>query len=163
MTNTSTKIMIAHRGNVDGPCERENQPLHILAALALGYHAEIDVWWHKENFWLGHDKPEHMIGEQFLQKKKKWLWCHAKNIEALKKLLEMKIHCFFHDQDDCTLTSKGYIWTYPGKEITEGSIAVMPERVPDWDISKAAGICTDFPKEYATKNLALLHGKVNNQ
>lgn len=152
MTNMSTnKVLIAHRGNIEGPCSRENSPLHILHALAFGFDAEIDVWWHKGNFWSGHDKPEHMFGESFIIEKKKNLWCHAKNIEALDKLLKIKAHCFFHDQDDCTLTSKGYIWTFPKNLVlTSKSIAVMPERVPEWNLADAYGICTDFPIKYET-------------
>lgn len=154
MTSTLTKtvgcaVKIAHRGNTNGPCSRENMPLYVLAALAAGYDAEIDVWWKDGELWLGHDKPDHMVGENFLLKKKKWLWCHAKNIEALEHLFKMKMHCFFHDQDDCTLTSQGYIWTYPKNLVlTSRSIAVMPERVQDWDLANAYGVCTDFPDKY---------------
>jgi hypothetical protein len=42
-----------------------------------------------------------------------------------------------------------YIWTYPRNlPLGKNSIAVMPEMVPGWDISKAAGVCTDFPHKY---------------
>ena len=34
---------------------------------------------------------------------------------------------FEHQEDDVTLTSEGYIWTYPNKQLTDNSIAVLPE------------------------------------
>ena len=60
------------------------------------------------------------------------------------------IHCFWHQQDNLILTSKKYIWTFPGKEIaSENAIAVLPEYVQfNWDISKAAGICSDYIANY---------------
>jgi len=56
-------------------------------------------------------------------------------------LLNKNIHCFFHQEDDVTLTSKGYIWTYPNKQLTDKSIAVLPKEKP---IIEVAGICSDF-------------------
>jgi hypothetical protein len=51
------------------------------------------------------------------------------------------IHCFWHQEDDVTLTSMGYLWTYPGKQLTSNSIAVLPDgKVPD----NIVGICSDF-------------------
>jgi hypothetical protein len=32
----------------------------------------------------------------------------------------------------------------PGLELNDMSIALMPELVKDWDISKAFGVCTDY-------------------
>jgi hypothetical protein len=70
-----------------------------------------------------------------LQTLKKWAphaYFHAKNVQALAELLTLSktlgFKCFFHDTDDYTITSDGYIWAYPGKELVTGSICVMPER-----------------------------------
>ena len=35
------------------------------------------------------------------------------------------IHCFRHQEDDVTLTSRGYMWTYPGKPLTEKQIGYV--------------------------------------
>ena len=51
------------------------------------------------------------------------------------------VHCFWHQEDDVTLTSKGYLWTYPNKQLTPKSIAVLPEGVIEEEI---AGFCSDF-------------------
>lgn len=148
-------IKIAHRGNVDGPNpSKENHPDYLKAALDLGYDVEVDVWLFDGKFLLGHDGPQYEVPASFLYNEH--FWIHAKNIPALSELSYRAssnnlINCFFHDTDDCVLTSHGWIWTYPG-EIIVGpfAVAVMPEQVLgwDWDISKASGICTDYPNKY---------------
>ena len=134
--------IISHRGNINGPRkELENKPRYINQALELGYDVEIDVWWKDDGFWLGHDGPQFKVNRQFLQNDK--FWCHAKNIEGLYKMLDNNnIHCFFHQEDDVTLTSKGYIWTYPNKQLTDNSIAVLPKEL-DKSLN-CYGVCTDF-------------------
>lgn len=148
-------IKIAHRGNIDGPNpSKENHPDYLKKALDLGYDAEVDVWLIDKKFLLGHDGPQYEISPSFLYNDR--FWIHAKNIPAISTLNASAtsgrshlINCFFHGADDCVLTSSGWIWTYPGKAIIGPSaIAVMPERVPDWDISKASGICSDYPNKY---------------
>jgi hypothetical protein len=131
-------MFIAHRGNTEGPKpELENTPDYIVKALQK-YDVEIDVWFN-EGFWLGHDEPKIKIPTDFLLKPN--LWCHAKNIPALRELMTLGVHCFYHQNDDCTLTSKGHIWTYPGKELVTGSIAVMPP--PNTNTEKCYAVCSD--------------------
>ena len=79
------------------------------------------------------------------------MFIHCKNIEALYYCLSKNdnLDFFFHDSDECVLTSKGYIWTYPGKTLTDKSICVMPERTVNTDnLNICAGICTDYVLEY---------------
>jgi len=135
-------IFIAHRGNIiTKNQERENTFEYIMEAINLGFSVEIDIWWHRESFYLGHDKPLNHIASDFLKHPR--LWCHAKNIEALPKLLALNSHCFFHDIDEITLTSANYIWTYPGRLLTNRSICVLPETTEcDWKL--AAGVCSDI-------------------
>lgn len=139
-------IYIAHRGNISGPIpEKENHPDYLMAAVKAGFQVELDVWYERGDFILGHDKPQYVVSKTFLGNHK--FWCHAKNIEALSAFREKSnlIHCFFHYSDDCTLTSQGWIWTYPGKSIISSkAIAVMPEQNPGWDWKKAGGVCSDF-------------------
>ena len=45
------------------------------------------------------------------------------------------------------MTSKGYIWAYPGKQPIKESIAVLPELYKD-NISKCIGICSDYIINY---------------
>lgn len=121
----------------------ENHPNSILEVVSKGFYVEVDVWMIDGKYVLGHDEPQYQVGLTFL--KDYHYWCHAKNLEALHALTHEKIHCFFHDTDAATLTSQGWIWTYPGQPIlSERAIVVMPERIQNYDISKAGGICTDF-------------------
>lgn len=144
-------IKIAHRGNIDGPKpEYENSPAYIQDALRLGYDVELDVWLIDNDLFLGHDNPEYAVNIEFLRNKK--FWCHCKNIDALQYLLQENIRCFYHDVDDATLTSDGYIWTYPSRSITQKSICVMPER-DNWIIPEAAaGFCSDYMDAQSRNN-----------
>jgi len=133
-------ILISHRGNLNGKSDRENQPDYIEEALAQGFDVEIDVWRIDNLFYLGHDEPVYLVEEDFLRKS--GLWCHAKNIDALNQMVDVEMaHCFWHQEDDVTLTSEGYLWTYSGKQLTSNSIAVLPTEELNVDV---AGVCSDF-------------------
>ena len=92
-------IKIAHRGNTKGRNKAlENDPSYINSATSKGHHCEVDVWFIKGDFWLGHDAPTYPTDIDFLENDK--LICHAKNIEALHEMLKSSnIHCFWHEQD----------------------------------------------------------------
>jgi phospholipase C len=140
-------IKIAHRGNVDGPNQfNENNPTNIVVAIVRGFNVEVDIWMNSTGIFLGHDKPQYEIDEQFINDIKDETWFHCKNIEALgyfvNNIPDAKF--FWHQDDDYTLTSNGYIWTYPGKTITNKSIVVLTEPT-DLEIYKDAyGVCTDY-------------------
>jgi len=142
---------IAHRGNLNGPNpNKENNPDYITEALKQGYDVEIDVWYEDNRYFLGHDKPQYEVDIGFL--KNSSFWCHAKNIDALNMMLNYNINCFWHEDDSVTLTSKGLIWTYPGKLLTKMSICVMPEVIGNeyfnskpW--KECHGVCSDYVKE----------------
>lgn len=144
-----SKIWIAHRGNISGPNpSRENQPLYINEALDFGCDVEIDVWLLNNIYYLGHDKPEYVVSREYLLNSH--FWIHCKNLAALDELaLEPDVNCFAHDKDEYILTSKSFIWVYPHKiKLTSNCIAVMPERVKDWDLANCYGICTDYILSY---------------
>ncbi len=124
----------------------ENFPLQILKVLYLGLECEIDIWYINNKYYLGHDFPNYSIEEKFLEHNK--LWCHAKNIQALQKMIKNnKIHCFWHENDKVTLTSKSYIWSFPSNKVIKDSIAVLPE-LYNTNISECTGICSDFCYNY---------------
>lgn len=141
----STKI-ICHRGLLNGPDKNlENLPEQIIKSCSLGFDCEIDLWVIKDNLYLGHDLPEYIIEENFLYNDS--LWLHAKNIEALHWLTKTKLKYFWHQNDDYTITSNGFIWVYPGKHLIDNSIAVMPEKTnySKKELEYCYAICTDFP------------------
>jgi len=138
--------LIAHRGNISGPSKKENAVEHIQHALSLGFDAEVDVWY-SNGWWLGHDKPTYLIDNLHTLFDNSKIWWHCKNFAALEMLQNSGLNCFWHQEDDHTLTSKGFIWTYPGKEIGTKNVIVMPELVmPVEDIKniKAFAICSDY-------------------
>lgn len=146
-------ILIAHRGNIHGRSpNKENHPDYIMEAIKQDYDVEIDVWLVDNKILLGHDGPQYEVDDSFLLNER--FWHHAKNMEAMHYLNSVKpnymINCFYHQTDDCVLTSAGYIWTYPGKPIlSDSAIAVCPERITgEYDISLAGGICSDFIFKY---------------
>ena len=107
--------LISHRGNINSiNKDRENSPDYINEALENGFDVEVDVRFENGKFFLGHDFNQFEIDKKFLLNSK--IWCHAKTNEALIALDQIKAHYFWHQEDDYTITSKGYIWTYPGKK-----------------------------------------------
>ena len=146
---------ISHRGNVFGPNKNEENKIdYINYAIKLGFDVEIDVWFYKDNFYLGHDEPLYKVKKNFILKKN--FWCHAKNFEALINLKKINANYFWHQNDDYVLTSSGYIWTFPGKKLYKKSIYVLPEHQKKFDNSQNyKGICSDFIDKYRNKILNL--------
>lgn len=161
--------LIAHRGNTSGKNEEyENHPDYIEEAVNKGFSVEVDCWYcdwaivddkrkeYKTKRWmLGHDFPRFEIDFSFIRNLDNdvKLWCHSKNIETLFKLLACDINCFYHDRDRATLTSRAFIWTYPGaRPLTEDSICVLPEEAPvkymDKELRRCFGICSDYVEDY---------------
>ena len=140
-------ILISHRGNINGKdLDNENKPDYIFYALDQGYEVEIDVWKYKEKIYLGHDEPNHIFDNNLLKYSSK-LWYHAKNLEVLEILKELNLHYYWHQEDDITITSKGYWWTYPGKKLFKNSICVLPELL-NQNVDGCAGCCSDFIEIY---------------
>lgn len=143
-------IIISHRGNLEGSDPKtENTNAQIKKVLNQGFNVEVDVWFKDAGIYLGHDEPKERLDYDILYRS--GVWYHCKNIEAMEFFLD-KGNCdfFFHDKDDVALTNNKYLWTYSGKALTVYSIAVLPEKANGWNIKKACGICTDYPKHYGT-------------
>ena len=140
--------IIAHRGLVNGPNkELENNPETISKAIEKGFDVEVDVWKIDDNWFLGHDELKYKINFSYLENER--LWVHAKNIRALKKLIEIgeNINFFWHQDDDVSITSKNFIWTTLGKELTSISVCVMPESrltIKESVKLQCFGICTNL-------------------
>lgn len=145
--------IIAHRGNLNGPNPlTENDPKRITECIEDGYDVEIDVRFDPttETLWLGHDEPRHKINWMWLAGRARNLWIHCKDLATLHEFSTNSdgYNYFWHDKDDYTLTSKGHIWSYPGKTYTGNTVVVMPEwNKMDWDALRATnchGVCTDY-------------------
>lgn len=147
--------LIAHRGNINGPKkESENKISQIYKCIKLGFDVEIDIRLVNDKLYLGHDKGEEIIPIKELNEIKDKCWIHCKNIEALTYFCrnQDRFNFFWHEKDTYCLTSLGYIWTYPGTEITSDCVLVMPELIMNkkdflnLNKLKFHAICTDYPE-----------------
>lgn len=152
------QVIISHRGNLFGPnSAAENSPKAIDEAITKGLDVEIDVRYSgaTDTYHLGHDRPEYEITLGWLMERNSSLWVHCKSVETVKTLycLGSTLNYFFHDSDECTLTSHGVPWIHPNSTPFAGGIFVLPERndyfarstLSDFGLS---GVCTDFPFRY---------------
>jgi hypothetical protein len=140
--------LISHRGNINGPdLEKENTIEQIFIAIGKGFDVEVDVWVIDGSIFFGHDYPKYLIDDFIVKKIKNKTWFHCKNLEAL--LFFASNHepyvFFWHQKDDFTLTSNGYIWTYPNKDINSKSIIVDLNLNYKYSNIVPYGICTDYP------------------
>jgi hypothetical protein len=144
--------LIAHRGNLDGKHpSKENHPEYIDAAIFAGYDSEIDLRSNGTNLFLGHNGFEYQISTNYLLDRIDKLWVHCKDRQAFDIALQYNLNCFWHSNDDYTLTKAGYVWAFPGKFSTEyNCVMVLPETV--WSLKeivnfKTFGICSDIVKK----------------
>lgn len=106
--------LIAHRGNYRGKVVScENNVQYVEEALMRNFDVEIDLWKTETGIFLGHDKAEHYVDINFLEKYKDNIWIHAKSIGALSFLEKTNFNWFWHESDAVTLTSKSILWAYP--------------------------------------------------
>ena len=141
--------IIAHRGLLDGPNkDKENTPTSIQYCLDNLIDTEIDIWYENGQWLLGHDYPQYQTNLDFISQK--GLWIHAKNFEAADMLSSKNLVFFWHENDERTLTSNGYWWTFPQKNLGKNSIALMPEWYIPLDQIRTCltwncmAICTDY-------------------
>lgn len=150
-------VLIAHRGLTRGPDPHiENTHSAITQARQQGYDVEIDVWYCDGSWWLGHDQPQYALDLAWLRTMDRQdnldmhhVWIHAKDIKTLYQLRLCRWggHVFFHENDPVTLTTSGYIWTFPGQSLTPLSVCVMPESAGMLDTIAQVdvwGICSDY-------------------
>jgi len=139
-------ILISHRGNINQINSKyENSPEYVMEACMKGYDVEIDVWFYKNCFYLGHDEPQYKIKSDFLTNSK--FWCHAKNSASLEMMSKLNCHFFWHNIDDYTITSKGFVWIYPGKKLLKKGICVLPE-ISNYKKIDCLGVCSDMIEQY---------------
>lgn len=136
---------ICHRGNMNGPYpSMENKPEYIQIALDAGYDVEVDVWLQPDGLYLGHDAPIYKTSRQFLQNQR--LWVHCKNNAAYLELSKYSdINCFFQDNDDLTITTRGYLWSHSkNTEWNSNTVIVRLElsKMPEEKVPFA--ICSDY-------------------
>lgn len=139
--------IISHRGNLKGPSDGENTVTSIHRALQTGFDVEIDIWY-DNGLWLGHDSPQYYLFDLEILRDSR-VWIHAKNLEALDFLCKnySSSNFFWHQEDDFTLTSSNYIWTYPERRVTDRSIIVALDysQIDEAISANVYGVCVDDP------------------
>lgn len=135
-------ILIAHRGNFEGKDkEKENSYPYLINAIENGFDAELDIWF-DDGLYLGHDKPTYRIQEPDLLKIQNNIWIHCKNLGAMRYFYDRPdFNYFWHQTDSFTLTSKGFVWTFPGGPLTDKSVCVLPESF-DFQVTPY-GVCSN--------------------
>ena len=152
-------LIIAHRANIGGPDhDLENSPDQVDRCISgYTFNVEVDLWrTHGGELFLGHDEPTHRIDIQWLYMRSNFLWIHCKNVEALCFLqnhpFSTEFRYFWHENDDYTLTSNGFVWAYPGKEMPKPARAVCV--MPEWNVHNSEtmrnfyAVCTDYPEKF---------------
>lgn len=156
--------LIAHRGLMYGPNKDiENSITQIEFALQHNFDVEIDIWYHnwqntETQWWLGHDQPTYNVDVDWLKNLPlNRVWFHAKDIGTLAQLSKESwpVHYFAHENDPVVLTSSKYLWTFPGRQLTDQSIMVLPENDGMAHIEMYSrtiqGVCSDYVVEILNK------------
>ncbi|CAB4156840.1 hypothetical protein UFOVP658_184 [uncultured Caudovirales phage] len=143
---------ISHRGNLTGKnVEFENSPEYVVDAIRKGFDVEIDLRKHLGKTYLGHNEPQYQVDDEWLQMYSSSLWIHCKDFESLDHSVNMGYHCFFHNIDAYTITSRSFVWAYPGSQIASRlCISVLPERAEGLVgllTKNYYGTCSDFIAE----------------
>jgi hypothetical protein len=143
-----TPLKIAHRALVNGPDKRlENDITTIVCRCSNGLYSEIDIWYIKSKWYIGHDAPEEEITLQYLISP--YLFIHAKNADAFHKLqilsdahgLDLRI--FYHTEEHYALTTRGETIIFPGLPEKDGWLYMMPERT-QLTLKTSGMVCSDY-------------------
>ena len=57
-------FFISHRGNTSGPNPRDENKIEYIEETLKNFDVEIDVWYHKNDYYLGHDEPSYKVNNQ---------------------------------------------------------------------------------------------------
>lgn len=146
-------LIISHRGNQTGRQEsEENSPNYIREALRSGFYCEVDFWVQGSALKLGHDKGQFLIDAFWISDFTNHLIFHCKNEEAIDFCDRNNLHWFYHKNDEYTITSKGWVWGYPGSKPVTSKFVILDlddHLTGNFGISKNVyAVCTDRPQEW---------------
>lgn len=145
-------ILISHRGNINGKNELlENSKEYIDTAIEFKYDVEIDVWSIDKQLYLGHDGPQYKVTKKWLIERKKNLWIHTKNFNALSDLIETELKLFFHEKEShTTIHNSKFIWSHNIFEANHKSVIPLLDEISldkyiNTNKNKVVyGICSDY-------------------
>jgi hypothetical protein len=146
------KILL-HRGNNGLDNLNENDPATINIRNNEGYAVECDIWFRDSKWYLGHDAPEYEVFDikEFLSERSNLI--HAKDGETFAKLVKycrergFNNEIFYHTSEDYVISTRGTIIAYPGKELYDENLCMMPEsmgrNITDIEQKNIGEICSD--------------------
>jgi hypothetical protein len=148
-----TKQLILHRGLSIHDRLAENEPNTLAIRDNNNLNVECDIWYHKNNWYLGHDSPTYLIENIDLFLKSKQRLIHAKDGKTLAEIID---YCnkrgydneiFYHTNEDYVLTTSNMIIAYPGKELYKNTLCMMPENmnreITNDEFNNIIGLCSD--------------------
>lgn len=137
-------IIISHGGNLNGNAQTANTQTAVDQALAAGFDAMVDVWLESGQYMIGIDSPTEAVGDSWLRRPR--MWCRARSGEALQKMQEDMIHCFWMDESPYTVTSRNGLLCNTGFYLPKGIATILggPGEFQGGKDS-IAGVCTDNP------------------
>lgn len=139
--------LISNKGNLRGIIsEYENTPEYIEAALNSGFDVKIDLLLNDGKLFIGNDSNKIKLDIDWLEKYHNKLWLECKDINLIQKLNQLDnrgvyLNYFWHENDQITLTSRGYILSYIDEPVI-GAIIMTPTIKND-KIKLCYGICSD--------------------
>lgn len=142
--------IISHRGNYSGiNPEKENKPSYIDTAISMGYEVEVDIRYFNKKFYLGHDEPEILVTEKWIEIRKDYIWFHCKDLYSAQqfKKMDSNIKYFCHSKEEFVLTSTNHIWVHNlNLELDETCIIPLLDKdsILNHKNLNVFGICSDF-------------------
>lgn len=141
-------IYYSHRGNINGKTELENQPSYIDQAIELGYDVEIDLRKIGSDLYLGHDYPQYLINEKWIDDRCGSLLIHIKEPSVLSIAQHKRYwHYFCHYNDPFTITSQKLTWIHDlsiEPELDTIIPLISKELVYSYDKLGFFGVCSDY-------------------
>ena len=94
-------IIIAHKGNLNGPENIEHNTNQLEFVINKGFNVEIDIRLSNDNcFYIGHDEKNHKIELNWIIKYRNYLWIHCKDDKSFiyfnsNKILNLNYLSFY--------------------------------------------------------------------
>lgn len=147
-------LLVYHRGNSSEVPTVENNPNSLSTAVAARKHVELDIWLQPGGvLFVGHDGPDTLVSWSWLKEMAPRALIHCKDgatFVGLKRWFGERgiaADLFYHTTEDYALSTGGKIIVYPGRQLFEGCLDMMPElcgRTPLGNDDVMCGeICSD--------------------
>lgn len=151
-------LLISNKGNTVGiNIEFESTPDYIDTAILQGYCVKLDVWCDMGCFYLRQDRDLNYVGASevplsFFTDRKNNLYCECMNTEALVRLSQQGVNCFYNGLSGIALISNKSVWVSRNDQLlADNENIVIFETSSKQDISvlntlNLKGVCSNYIK-----------------